>query len=315
MKFAFVFPGQGSQSVGMVKDLSESFAIVRECYQEISDAIEVDLWKMVQEGPAEDLNQTKNTQPAMLAASYSISKIWADSTERRATIMAGHSFGEVSAFTCAGAMTFHDAALLARRRGEFMQNAVAAGSGAMAAVLGLENQELDELCKSISSDGAVVEAVNYNAPGQVVVAGHTQAVEKLIDLAKQEGAKRALKLPVSVPAHSSLMRPAAEKFASALTEVDFNMPSVPVIQNATLASPQDTRELVSALQAQLHSPVRWVNTIESIKQAGASCLIEVGPGKVLTGLHKRIDKSLTSVCVCDNTSLETALNTIEEEQC
>ena len=312
MEFAFVFPGQGSQSVGMVKDLAESFASVRECYQEASDAIEVDLWKMVQEGPAEELNQTKNTQPAMLAASYSISKIWADSTQQIATIMAGHSFGEVSAFTCAGAMSFHDAVVLARRRGEFMQNAVAAGSGAMAAVLGLENQILDDLCQSTSSDGAIVEAVNYNAPGQVVVAGHTLAVEKLIDIAKQEGAKRALKLPVSVPAHSSLMKPAAEKFADALAQVEFKLPSVSIIQNATLASPHNTQELVSALQAQLHSPVRWVDTIESIKQAGASCLIEMGPGKVLSGLHKRIDKSLTSLCVCDNKSLETALKTIEE---
>ncbi len=312
MEFAFVFPGQGSQSVGMVKELSESFSIVKECYQEASDAIDVDLWRMVQEGPAEDLNQTQNTQPVMLAASDSISKIWADSTERNATIMAGHSFGEVSAFTCAGAMTFHNATILARRRGEFMQNAVAAGTGAMAAVLGLEDQALDELCQSISVDGAVIEAVNYNAPGQVVVAGHSEAVDKLIDLAKEQGAKRALKLPVSVPAHSSLMKPAAEKFAGALAEVEFDLPTVSIIQNATLAAPQNTDELTSALQAQLHSPVRWVDTIATIKQAGATCLIEMGPGKVLSGLHKRIDKSLKSVCVCDNKSLETALKIIEE---
>ena len=312
MEFAFVFPGQGSQSVGMVKDLSESFSIIRECYQEASDAIEVDLWKMVQEGPAEDLNQTSNTQPVMLAASYSIAKIWANSTQRNATIMAGHSFGEVSAFTCAGAMTFREATILARRRGEVMQNAVAAGTGAMAAILGMEDQALDDLCKSISSEAAVVEAVNYNAPGQVVVAGHNEAVEKLIDQAKQQGAKRALKLPVSVPAHSSLMLPAAEKFASALAQVNFELPAVPIIQNATLTSPQNTDELKSALQAQLHSPVRWVDTIAAIKQAGAACLIEIGPGKVLSGLHKRIDKSLKSLCVCDNQSLETALKTIEE---
>lgn len=312
MEFAFVFPGQGSQSVGMVKELSESFPMVKECYQEASDAIEVDLWKLVQEGPAEELNQTKNTQPAMLAASYSISKIWASSTDRQAIVMAGHSFGEVSAFTSAGAMSFHEASLLARRRGEFMQTAVAAGTGAMAAVLGLEDQALDELCQSTSTEGAVVEAVNYNAPGQVVVAGHSDAVEKLIDLAKEQGAKRALKLPVSVPAHSSLMQPAAEKFASALSEVTFDLPGMPIIQNATLASPTNTDELKAALQAQLHSPVRWVDTISLLKEAGANCLIEMGPGKVLSGLHKRIDKSLKSVCVCDNKSLETALNIIEE---
>ena len=312
MEFAFVFPGQGSQSVGMVRELSESFSIIRECYQEASDAIEVDLWKMVQEGPAEDLNQTSNTQPVMLAASYSIAKIWANSTQRNATIMAGHSFGEVSAFTCAGAMTFREATILARRRGEFMQNAVATGTGAMAAILGMEDQTLDDLCKSISSEAAVVEAVNYNAPGQVVVAGHNEAVEKLIDQAKQQGAKRALKLPVSVPAHSSLMLPAAKKFASALAQVNFELPAVPIIQNATLTSPQNTDELKSALQAQLHSPVRWVDTVAAIKQAGAACLIEIGPGKVLSGLHKRIDKSLKSLYVCDNQSLETALKIIEE---
>ena len=312
MEFAFVFPGQGSQSVGMVSELSESFSQVKECYQEASDAIEIDLWKMVKEGPAEDLNQTQNTQPAMLAASYSISKIWADSTERSATIMAGHSFGEVSAFTCAGAMTFRDAIILARRRGEFMQNAVAAGTGAMAAVLGMQDQALDDLCKSISSEAAIVEAVNYNAPGQVVVAGHSDAVEKLIDLAKEQGAKRALKLPVSVPAHSSLMQSVAEKFATELAAVNFELPTTSIIQNATLASPKSTDELKSALQAQLHSPVRWVDTIAEIKQAGAECLIEMGPGKVLSGLHKRIDKSLKSLCVCDNQSLEAALETIEE---
>ena len=299
------------QSVGMVSELSESFSAVRECFQEASDAINVDLWKMVQQGPDDDLNQTKNTQPAMLAASYAISKIWSNSTDRNATIMAGHSFGEISAFTCAGAVAFRDAIILARRRGEFMQNAVAAGTGAMAAILGMEDQALEELCRSTSTPTSVVEAVNYNAPGQVVVAGHIDAVEKLIDLAKEQGAKRALKLPVSVPAHSSLMKPAAEKFATALAEVDFNVPSVSIIQNATLASPQNTEELKSALQAQLHSPVRWVDTIAAIRNAGAECIIEIGPGKVLSGLHKRIDKSLASVCVCDNQSLEMALKTIE----
>ncbi len=312
MQFAFVFPGQGSQSVGMMKDLAESYSIVKECYQEASDAIQLDLWKMVKEGPEEALNQTKNTQPAMLAASYSIVKIWANALDKKAGIMAGHSFGEVSAFTCAGAMNFSDAVKLARLRGEFMQDAVEAGTGAMAAVLGLEDQALDELCQSVTTDNAVVEAVNYNAPGQVVVAGHTIAVEKLIEQAKEQGAKRALKLPVSVPAHSSLMKPAAERVAAALAEVNFSMPSAPIIQNATLVVPDSVDGMKSALQAQLYSPVRWVDTIELIKQTGVTCLLEMGPGKVLTGLHKRIDKSLTSVCICDNASLETAITTIEE---
>lgn len=312
MEFAFVFPGQGSQSVGMVKDLAESFPIVKESYQEASEAIKVNLWKMVQEGSDKDLNQTKNTQPAMLAASYSIWKIWCGSTERSANIMSGHSFGEVSAFTCAGSMSFRDAVVLARRRGEFMQNAVPAGTGAMAAILGLDDAALDELCKSISSDNAVVEAVNYNAPGQVVVAGHVSAVEQLVSLAKEQGAKRALKLPVSVPAHSSLMRDAAEKFAGALNDIEFKLPEATIFQNATLKAPENLEKLKSGLQAQLHSPVRWVDTIQAIKVHDINCLLELGPGKVLTGLNKRIDKSLTSVCVCDNQSLEAAIKTIEE---
>lgn len=312
MKYAFVFPGQGSQSVGMVKDLGESFSVVRECYQEASDAIKVDLWKLVQEGPAEELNQTQNTQPAMLAASYAISRIWNESSSQMPEVMSGHSFGEVSAFTSANSMNFADACLLARRRGELMQNAVPAGTGAMAAILGLADDALDELCRSISNNDAVVEAVNYNAPGQVVVAGHAAAVDSLIDAAKQQGAKRALKLPVSVPAHSSLMKPAADQFATALAEVAMQIPSVPIIQNATLSSPGSVEDLRKALQAQLHSPVKWVDTIQSIKDHGITCIIEMGPGKVLTGLHKRIDKTLTSHCVSDNQSLEAALKSIEE---
>jgi [acyl-carrier-protein] S-malonyltransferase len=193
-----------------------------------------------------------------------------------------------------------------------MQNAVPAGSGAMAAVLGMEDKALDELCQSIKEDGAVVEAVNYNAPGQVVVAGHLTAVEKLIDAAKEQGAKRALKLPVSVPAHSSLMQPAAEKFAGALANVSMEMPSVDIIQNATLSAPSSVEEIKSSLQAQLHSPVKWVDTINLIKAREVACVIEIGPGKVLSGLHKRIDKSLTSYCLSDNQSLETALKAIEE---
>ncbi len=312
MKFAFVYPGQGSQSVGMINELAQSFSVVKECYQEASEAIKVDLWKLVQEGPAEELNQTQNTQPAMLAASYSILRIWAQSTEHIPEVMAGHSFGEVSAFTCADSMAFTEACVLARRRGELMQNAMPAGSGAMAAVLGLDDDALDELCQSMSSSDAVVEAVNYNAPGQVVVAGHTSAVEKLIDAAKEQGAKRALKLPVSVPAHSSLMKDAAEKFASALNDVAIKLPNVKVIQNATLSSPANENDLRDALQSQLYSPVKWVDTIEAIKSMGVTCVIEMGPGKVLTGLLKRIDKTLTSNCINDSQSLETALKSIEE---
>ena len=312
MEFAFVFPGQGSQSVGMVKDFAESYSLVKENYQQASDVIEVDLWKLVQEGPAEELNQTANTQPAMLAASYSVWMILNKSTNLSPVACAGHSFGEISALTCAGALTYESAIKLARQRGEIMQNAVPQGTGAMAAILGLDDASLDNLCKSISANDNVVEAVNYNAPGQVVVAGHTAAVDGLIDAAKEKGAKRALKLPVSVPAHSSLMKDAADTFAQVLADITFELPSVPVIQNATLKNSDNVDELEQALVAQLHSPVRWVDTVKMLKESGANYLLEMGPGKVLTGLQKRIDKSLQSFCISDNQSLEAAINAIEE---
>lgn len=312
MRFAFVFPGQGSQAVGMVDDLAESYPLVKECFEEASEAIKTDLWKMAQQGPAEALNQTSNTQPAMLAASYSIWKIWTLSVSAPAEVMAGHSFGEVSAFTCAEALSFQQAIRLARTRGELMQNAVPEGTGAMAAILGLADDDINQLCQTLSSENSSVEAVNYNSPGQVVVAGHTQAVEQLIEQAKEHGAKRALKLPVSVPAHSSLMKPAAEKFGQALAEIDFSIGDINVLQNATLRSPENVDELVQGLQMQLYSPVQWVKTIEKIKQRDVECLLELGPGKVLTGLNKRIDKSLTSLCIYDNKSLEAAVKAVEE---
>ena len=311
MEFVFVFPGQGSQSVGMMQEFAESHGIVKQTYEEASDAISVDLWKLVSSGPEEQLNQTSNTQPAMLAACFSIWQIWNASTTQTPAIMAGHSFGEISALTCAGALSFRDAIVLARKRGELMQNAVPAGTGAMAAVLGLQDQQLDRLCQLTSDDEHVVEAVNYNAPGQVVVAGHTEAVDQLITKAKEEGAKRALKLPVSVPAHSSLMRSAAEQFAEALAEIEFQLPRPGVVQNALLSIASDVNQLRDALQAQLYNPVRWVKTIEDMRDQGFNCVLEVGPGKVLTGLQKRIDKTIKSICVCDNASLETAIETIE----
>jgi len=311
MEFACVFPGQGSQSVGMVSDFAESFSLVKEYFQEASEVIEIDLWQIVQAGPAELLNQTQNTQPIMLAASYAIWNIWNLSTSKSAAVMAGHSFGEVSALTCAQALSFSQAVKLAHIRGQFMQEAVPEGVGAMAAILGMEDSVLEQLCAQVSAGEFSVEAVNYNAPGQVVVAGHAQAVIQLIELAKENGAKRALKLPVSVPAHSSLMRTAAEKFAIALDDVDFNLPSIPVLQNTTMTSPSSIEDMTMALQAQLHSPVPWVNTIHTIN-AQAECIIEMGPGKVLTGLNKRIDKTIKSVCVFDNASLEQAIKIIEE---
>ncbi len=311
MEFVTVFPGQGSQSVGMMDDLAASYPVVKQTFQAASDAIETDLWEMVVNGPAQQLNQTYHTQPVMLAASYSIWQILQQSTSKLPQMMAGHSFGEVSALCCAQAIDYQDAVVLAHKRGQIMQQAVPQGVGAMAAILGLDDDCLTELCAQLSSDTEVVEAVNFNAPGQVVVAGHTHTVDKLIDCAKQAGAKRALKLPVSVPAHSSLMRHAADKFAEILAEMTFALPAIPVLQNTTLESAQSADAVVSGLTEQLYSPVPWVKTIQTM-QATLNCIIEIGPGRVLTGLHKRIDKTLTSMCIFDNASLESALTAIEE---
>lgn len=312
MKFAFVFPGQGSQSVGMLNDLAASYPLVRETYERAGDAIKTHLWKIVSEGPAEELNKTINTQPAMLAASYASWQIWCQSTAQKPAIMAGHSFGEVSALTCASVMSFEDAVALARARGELMQGAVASGVGGMAAILGLQDDELEALCQQISAPDKVVEAVNYNAPGQVVVAGHSHAIDELLVTAKDKGAKRALKLPVSVPAHSSLMKTAAEQFATVLAGITMDLPTVPVIQNATLSTPVSVEELTMSLQLQLHNPVQWVKTVEMIVADDIHCLLELGPGKVLAGLNKRIDKSISSAGIFDNASLEAALKMVEE---
>ena len=310
MKFAFVFPGQGSQSVGMLNDLSASYPIVKHTYEQASEVLKQDLWKLVVDGPAEELNQTMNTQPAMLAASYACWQVFTGATEERAQIAAGHSFGEVSALTCAGAIGFEDAVLLARKRGELMQSAVPDGVGAMAAILGLDDESIENLCKQVHANDKVIEAVNYNAPGQVVVAGHSTAIDEFVDLAKEQGAKRALKLPVSVPAHSSLMRAAADQFAEVLTAIDMQLPEMTVLQNATLASPDSVESLKAALQAQLYSPVRWVDTINQVGEFEVECVFELGPGKVLTGLNKRINKGIKSAGIFDNASLEAALQLI-----
>ncbi len=305
-KMAMIFPGQGSQSVGMSDALAESFPMVRELYQEGSDALGLDLWKLVHEGPPEALDSTENTQPAMLTAGVAVYRVWIDQGGPQPAIMAGHSLGEYSALVAAGALRFADAVKLVAARGRFMQEAVPAGTGAMAAILGLTDDQVQALCQQ-AAQGEVVEAVNFNSPGQVVIAGNREAVERAMALAKEAGARRALPLPVSVPSHCALMKPAADRLAEMLENVDLQLPGVPVLHNVDVRPAETVGQLREKLVRQLHGPVRWVETIQAMKEQGVDRIVEAGPGKVLTGLGRRIDKSLQFVPVFDPASLEKAL--------
>ena len=305
-KMAMIFPGQGSQSIGMSDALVESFSLVRELYQEGSDALGLDLWRLVHEGPAEALNSTENTQPAMLTAGVAAYRVWVDQGGPQPATMAGHSLGEYSALVAAGALRFADAVKLVAARGRFMQEAVPAGTGAMAAILGLGDEEVRTLCQQ-AAQGEVVEAVNFNAPGQVVIAGNKAAVERAMALAKEAGARSALPLPVSVPSHCALMKPAAERLAEMLEAVALKLPEVPVLHNVDVRPAETVGQMREKLVQQLYSPVRWVETIQAMKAGGMERIVETGPGKVLTGLGRRIDKSLEFVPVFDPASLEKAL--------
>jgi len=306
MKLAFVFPGQGSQSVGMMQGWGER-AEVRATFAEASDALGQDLWALVTEGPADLLNQTVNTQPAMLAADVAVWRVWQAAGGATPALLAGHSLGEYAALVAAEALGFADAIRLVRFRAEAMQAAVPEGVGAMAAILGLDDEAVRAVC-SESAAGEVVEAVNLNSPGQVVIAGNKAAVERAMALAKEKGAKRALSLPVSVPSHSSLMLPAAEKLLAYLQGVAIVMPNIPVLHNTDVQSHTEPDAIRAALAKQLHTPVRWVETVQALKVAGIDRVIECGPGKVLAGLNKRIDDSLPAVALVDEASLQAALN-------
>jgi len=306
MKFAFVFPGQGSQSVGMMQGWGDR-AEVRATFAEASDALGQDLWALVNDGPADQLNQTVNTQPAMLAADIAVWRVWLSAEGARPTLLAGHSLGEYAALVAAGALNFADAIKLVRFRAEAMQAAVPEGVGAMAAILGLDDDTVRAVCADAAA-GEVVEAVNLNSPGQVVIAGNKAAVERAMVLAKERGAKRALPLPVSVPSHSSLMLPAAEKLLAHLQSVTIATPTIPVLHNTDVQSHAEPDAIRSALAKQLHTPVRWVETVQALKAAGIERVIECGPGKVLAGLNKRIDDSLPAVALVDEASLQAALN-------
>jgi [acyl-carrier-protein] S-malonyltransferase len=297
MTTAFVFPGQGSQSVGMLADVAAEFSQVQETFAEASDALGYDLWAEVASG--ETLNQTAVTQPAMLAAGLAMYRILkSEGKADNLSFMAGHSLGEYTALTAAGVFAPKDAFALVRARGEFMQSAVPEGVGAMAAILGLSDEQVRDCCAQAAADD-IVSAVNYNSPGQVVIAGHKAAVERAMDCCKQAGAKRALPLPVSVPSHCALMKPAADQLAQMLARISLSAPSVSVVNNVDVRVETDDVAIKSALVQQLYAPVRWVETVQWLKSQGVTRIVEVGPGKVLAGLIKRIDGDIENFAVAD----------------
>jgi [acyl-carrier-protein] S-malonyltransferase len=305
MKFAFVFPGQGSQSVGMMAAYGDA-APIRAVFAEASDALGQDLLAMVAEGPADLLNQTVNTQPVMLAAGVAAYRLWQSQGGPAPALMAGHSLGEYTALVCAGSLAFADAVKLVRLRAEAMQSAVPEGVGAMAAVLGLDDAAVRALCAE-AAQGEVLEAVNFNSPGQVVIAGNKAAVDRGCALAKEKGAKRALPLPVSVPSHCALMKPAAEKLLAALGAIEVKSPSIPVLHNADVATHADPAAIRDALARQLYSPVRWVETVQAMAAQGIGLIAECGPGKVLASLNKRIVEGVAGVALADAAALADTL--------
>ena len=308
-KIAITFPGQGSQSVGMLADLAAAHPLVRETFAEGSDALGIDLWSLSQEGPKEQLNETRNTQPALLCAGMSVMRVLEQQIPQQPVVMAGHSLGEYTALVAAGVLSLADATRLVAMRGRFMQEAVPAGSGAMAAILGLDDQQVKAVCAE-GAQGQVAEAVNFNSPGQVVVAGDAEAIARVADLAKAAGARRALILDVSVPSHCALMKPAAERLAEAMQILTFNTPRVPVLHNVNVEEARDPAAIQQLLVEQLFCPVRWVETVQAIAGRGAEVVLEAGPGKVLVGLIKRIDKSLVALPVFDPASLDIAMESI-----
>jgi [acyl-carrier-protein] S-malonyltransferase len=307
MSRAFVFPGQGSQSIGMLQKLAETSGLIKSVFDEASSVLEMDLWAIVTAGPEEKLNATDITQPVMLAAGYATWRAWQEAGGANPAIMAGHSLGEYTALVCAGALDFKDAIKLVNARGRYMQAAVPAGTGAMAAILGLDDDTVKQVCAQ-AAEQEIVQAVNFNSPGQVVIAGHKNAVERAAELAKQQGAKRALILPVSVPSHCQLMRPAADKLAKDLAVITISTPSIPVINNVDVAVANEPDAIRDALTRQLFQPVRWVETIQRMASDGVRMITECGPGKVLLGLNKRIDKSLEHAAIVDTESLQAQLN-------
>ncbi|MDP3877226.1 MAG: ACP S-malonyltransferase [Methylobacter sp.] len=303
---AFVFPGQGSQSVGMLADLAVSYPEVRQTFERASDALGKDLWSLVVNGPDDELNQTHNTQPAMLAAGVAVWEIWCKHSKVRPAWMAGHSLGEYTALVCSDAMSFEDGIKLVAARGRLMQEAVPVGVGAMAAILGLEDHEVVKVCAD-AAGSEVVSAVNFNSPGQVVIAGHVAAVERAMLGAKAAGAKRAVPLPVSVPSHCALMASAALQLNQHLQNTVIDSPKMTLIHNVDVASHSAPEVIRNALKEQLYKPVRWADSIKFMHDQGVTCFVECGPGKVLIGLNKRIAKDAAHYSIYDPDTLNTAL--------
>ncbi len=309
-KLAFVFPGQGAQSVGMLAALAQDSATVQDTFAEASAVLGYDLWQLVQEGPAEVLNQTVNTQPALLAANVAIWRVWCERTSVRPAWMAGHSLGEYCALVCAESLAFQDAVWLVAERGRLMQGAVPEGKGSMAAILGLEDHLVVRLCQEVAAANGVVAAANFNAPDQVVIAGETEAVTQACEAAKAAGAKRAVVLPVSVPSHCPLMRPAADEFARVLAKVPFHSPKIAVVHNVDVGVHHAPEVIRGILTEQLYSPVRWSDTIRFLRDQGVEHFVECGPGRVLTGLNKRIVPGCQAWPIFDTETLANALEVL-----
>ncbi len=304
---AFVFPGQGSQQVGMLGELAGQHSIITDTFTEASDALGYDLWKLVQEGPVEDLNSTDKTQPALMTASIALWRLWLEQGGAKPALVAGHSLGEYTALVAADVFTLAEGAKLLKARGEFMQQAVPPGKGKMAAILGLDDAVVEKACADASGE-TLVSAANYNTPGQIVIAGESGAVQRAIEICTEAGAKRALELAVSVPSHCQLMQPAAESLGNIFDTIEFKEPAIAVMQNYTASIPTDLAELKQNLLAQLCNPVLWSTTVSNMAEQGIDTVIECGPGKVLSGLNKRIVRSLNVAAISDVAGLEKALS-------
>ena len=305
---AFVFPGQGSQKIGMLSELAEQYLLIKETFDQASDVLGYNMWELIQQGEQEAINLTERTQPILLASSVAIWRLWNEKNGAIPSQLAGHSLGEWSALVCSGVVDFADGLNVVRARGQYMQQAVPVGEGAMAAIIGLDDKAILEACANAQSLG-VVDAVNFNAPGQVVIAGSNAAVEAAMESCKAAGAKRALPLPVSAPFHTSLMKPAADNLADLVNSVNFSAPQVPVVHNVHAQTETDPETIKALMLEQIYSPVKWVDCVNQLKNNGATTLIECGPGKVLSGLTKRIDREITSLATDSVADFTAALET------